>query len=181
MFFVHFYNHELDIDKIINKMGVIGENIRFLRKTHQLSQCDLADKVGLKRGNIASYEKSAAEPKIDNVIKLADFFQVTLCDFLKKDLTTGEVIELQNVVVDKPVLIQAELERIQQECEGFDNMINGMKCYHNFRINQIQENTEDTKMLSNEVGRLLSVVESLLVSHKKLIDVIENHSSCEEE
>ena len=162
-------------------MGVVGENIKYLRKTYQLSQCDLADKVGLKRGNIASYEKSAAEPKIDNVIKLADFFQVTVCDFLKKDLSTSEIIIPLNIVIEKPILIPAELDRIQQESEGFDNMVSGMKCYHNFRINQIQEHTEDTKMLSNEVERLLSVVDSLLSSHKYLINVIENHSNCEED
>lgn len=161
-------------------MGIVGKNIRHLRREQQLSQCDLADKVGLKRGNIASYEKSAAEPKIYNVIKLADYFKVSICDFVKKDLSTGNIIEpIIEEVVEKPILVIKELERIQKECEEYDNMINGMKCYHSFRMNQIKEHTEDTKVLSNEVERLLSVVDSLMKSHKYLIDVIGNHDNCE--
>ncbi len=163
-------------------MGIVGDNIKHLRKKHQLSQCDLADKVGLKRGNIASYEKSAAEPKIDNVIKLADYFEVTICDFVKTDLSNSiELKPIEEIVPTKPVLVYNELDRIKQESEGFENMISGMKCYHNFRVSQIEEHTENTKMLSNEVERLLSVVGSLMKSHKYLIDVIENHTNCEEQ
>ena len=182
MFFYHFYKHEFNNDKNFYIMGVVGENIKHLRKAHQLSQCDLADKVGLKRGNIASYEKSAAEPRIDNVIKLADFFKVTICDFVKKDLSNGNIVEsITEEITTKPVLVNDELKRIQEESENFENMINGMKCYHNLRISQIEEHTEHTKMLSNEVERLLSVVDSLMSSHKYLISVIDNHTNCEEE
>lgn len=164
-------------------MNFVSTNIKYLRKRDKLSQCELADRVGLKRGNIASYEKSIAEPKILNLRKLANYFQVTISDFVVRDLS-DENAEGEKPVVDvvaSPILVQEEFQRIVTECTEFENMISGMSCYHNFRMNQITENTDDIKMLSSEVERLLSVAKCLVKSHKYLIQKIDNHDNCVED
>ncbi len=159
-------------------MNFVSTNIKYLRIRHNLSQCELADKVGLKRGNIASYEKCIAEPKLLNLSKLANFFQISISAFISHDLSKGEPIieekqdNLQRIVVDE------ELERIVAECKEFENIINGMKCYHNFRMNQIKEHTDDIKLISAEVERLLSVAKCLIESHQYLIRKIDNNNNC---
>ncbi len=76
-------------------MNYISSNIRFLRTLAGLSQGELAEKVGLNRGNITSYERNIAKPSIEFLPKLTDFFNVNLVDFIQKDLsktmTRGEV------------------------------------------------------------------------------------------
>ena len=62
-------------------------NIRHLRKSLSLSQEDLSKRVGLNRGNIASYENGTAEPKICSLLKIADLFKITMIDLVLKDLT----------------------------------------------------------------------------------------------
>ena len=67
-------------------------NLRAMRKKLQLSQEELATKVGLNRGNIASYEKGTAEPKICNLLRLSKFFRVSVLDLTQKDLRKPETI-----------------------------------------------------------------------------------------
>ena len=68
----------------------LDRNIRFLRKQMNLSQEELATKIGLNRGNIASYENGTAEPKVCNLLRLSRLFGVSICDLAQRDLSDQE-------------------------------------------------------------------------------------------
>lgn len=68
----------------------LDKNIRFLRKQMNLSQEELALKIGLNRGNIASYENGTAEPKVCNLLRLSRLFGVSICDLAQRDLSGDE-------------------------------------------------------------------------------------------
>lgn len=69
-----------------------GENIGFLRKTRQLSQQELADRLGLKKSTLAGYETNRAEPRYEDLIRLAQFFSITLDELLRKKLSDGPAL-----------------------------------------------------------------------------------------
>ena len=56
--------------------NLLPRNIKSLRRKLRFSQEELAQKLGLNRGNIASYENGSAEPKICNLLKFASLFRV---------------------------------------------------------------------------------------------------------
>jgi transcriptional regulator with XRE-family HTH domain len=66
----------------------LPQNLRNLRKRMNLSQEQFAKRIGLNRGNIASYEKGTAEPKICNLLKMANLFGVSILDLTARDLRT---------------------------------------------------------------------------------------------
>ena len=68
-------------------MTQIGKNIKKIRNVKRLSQQSFADIFDLTRGNISSYEESRAEPKIEVIMKIANFFGIPLADFIEKDLS----------------------------------------------------------------------------------------------
>lgn len=74
---------ELSKSTIIN---YLSSNIKCLRRKKGFSQEELAQLVGLNRGNIASYENGTAEPKICNLLKLSRVFEVSILDLTMKDL-----------------------------------------------------------------------------------------------
>ncbi len=74
-------------------MTKIGANIKKIRKTKGLSQQAFADLFAISRGNISSYEESRAEPKIETVIKIANYFSITLECLLTKDLSINEILQ----------------------------------------------------------------------------------------
>ena len=94
-------------------MTYIAKNLRYLRKLAELSQQGFASKVGLNRGNIASYEKGAAEPNTQNLLKIVRYFHIDLIDFVEKDLSSlvsDQLIEVKGegnrVTFDKDSLPQ---------------------------------------------------------------------------
>lgn len=61
-------------------------NLSYLRRRRNLTQEAVADLLGLSPQAIALYERGDREPSLINLIKLAQFFQVSIDDFLIKDL-----------------------------------------------------------------------------------------------
>lgn len=68
-------------------MSQIGHNIKYLRKKNNLTQQEFADKIGLKRSLIGSYEEKRAEPKSENLIKIANFFGISTDDLVTERLS----------------------------------------------------------------------------------------------
>ena len=85
----------MDVAKEIQKI-YLNQNIRFLRKRLSLSQEELANRVGLNRGNIASYENGTAEPRICNLLKLSTLFGISIMDITQKDLSNGHNLTRAN-------------------------------------------------------------------------------------
>ncbi|MCQ6275790.1 helix-turn-helix transcriptional regulator [Bacillus sp. V3B] len=53
---------------------MLGERIANLRKKRNLSQYDLAERLGFSRGKLANYEQGSRQPDYDTLKKIADFF-----------------------------------------------------------------------------------------------------------
>lgn len=56
----------------------IGDTIIQLRKQHNLSQSELADKINVSRTIIGNYERNANMPSIEVIVKMAKVFNVTV-------------------------------------------------------------------------------------------------------
>lgn len=67
-------------------MSFLAKNLRYFRLKHGLSQNALAKIFDITRGMIASYE-GTHKPKIDKLVEIANYFDVDVEDFVKKDMT----------------------------------------------------------------------------------------------
>ncbi len=83
-------------------MSKIGRNIKKIRNIKGLSQQAFADLFELTRGNISSYEELRAEPKIEIVIKIANYFGIPLSDFIEKELSVNELLHYNTELVLEP-------------------------------------------------------------------------------
>jgi transcriptional regulator with XRE-family HTH domain len=59
-------------------MTQIARNIKALRKHHQLTQDQFAQKLGIKRSSIGAYEEGRAEPPLSNLGNIAKTFDVSI-------------------------------------------------------------------------------------------------------
>lgn len=71
------------ISKDVSFMAI---NLKMLRKANSLTQEDLADIIQIKRSSIGAYEEGRADPRIKTLINICDLFEVSVDDFLKKEL-----------------------------------------------------------------------------------------------
>lgn len=77
-------------------MSKIGYNIKKLRNVKNLSQQAFAEIFSLTRGNISSYEEMRAEPKIEIIIKIANYFGIPLEHLLTKQLSVNEILNFND-------------------------------------------------------------------------------------
>ena len=56
----------------------IGENIQKLRKAKGLSLRKLSAEIGISHNNVASYERDAIVPSLENAVKISQYFNVPL-------------------------------------------------------------------------------------------------------
>jgi transcriptional regulator with XRE-family HTH domain len=64
----------------------IGTNLKLLRKRLKRSQEEVAQDLGLTRSSYSGYENGVAQPGIDLLVTLCDYYRIPIDDFLRKDL-----------------------------------------------------------------------------------------------
>lgn len=62
----------------------IGKKLKELRLSEKLTQEKLAEKLGLGRVNYTRYETNAARPDFETLIKILDFYDMSMDDFFER-------------------------------------------------------------------------------------------------
>lgn len=173
-------------------MKYLADNIKYLRKKLGLSQEKLAELLGLNRGNIASYEKGSAEPRIENLLKMMEVFKVEVSDLVEKDLAGLEKLDQEISSIKENTLYSENLvkwekgrllkrlinrdERIQQfirQSEEMYKILEGFKLFHKFKMENGRTVSEDVKKISDDYEKLLEVMELMLQTDRGMIDYLE--------
>ena len=90
-----------------------SSNLRYLRKKHDMSQEDLANKLGYRSfTTIQKWESGVSEPSVSMVKKIAEIFGVTMDQITNDDLSDAEnhccldpdIIEIAQEVQQRPEL-----------------------------------------------------------------------------
>ncbi len=63
-------------------MIVFQKRLAELRTLNKLTQKEVAERLGISQPSYIRYENGSAEPTLENLIKLADLFDVSLDDLL---------------------------------------------------------------------------------------------------
>jgi transcriptional regulator with XRE-family HTH domain len=64
----------------------ISSNLRYLRIKNNVSQAKMGEICNKKNTTIANWEKGIREPSAIDLMKLCNFFMISIDDFIKKDL-----------------------------------------------------------------------------------------------
>jgi transcriptional regulator with XRE-family HTH domain len=75
----------------------IGNNIKLLRKRLGKSQEDIATGFGLTRSSYSGYENGVADPGIETLILISDFYKVPLDTLVRKDFATFSDPEWESI------------------------------------------------------------------------------------
>ncbi len=154
----------------------LHQNIRFLRKQLKLSQEELAKRVGLNRGNIASYENGSAEPKICNLLKLSNLFSVSILDLTKNDLSDQAKLEQASEHYKEISSNEAELmEQFQRRSQELQKVIHSIHTCYDYKSRSLPQEVKESKaykMASMKFEELFDASEELLNNHHALIDFV---------
>ena len=60
---------------------MVGKNIRILREIKEISQKELADKIGVPSGTLSHIERGSRQPSIEMLYNIADALNVSVINF----------------------------------------------------------------------------------------------------
>ncbi|MEZ2459345.1 helix-turn-helix domain-containing protein [Salinicoccus roseus] len=72
---------------------MFSKNLTKLRKRANLTQYQLADKLGFSRGQIANYEQGKREPDYETLGKIADFFDIGIDELLGRQPKEKDIFD----------------------------------------------------------------------------------------
>lgn len=64
----------------------LAQNLKYLREQKGLSQKDFSEDMGLSRAAVSNWETGERKPDIEMIIRLAEYFGITLDELVLKDL-----------------------------------------------------------------------------------------------
>ena len=70
----------------------LGERIIKLRNSKGISQYTLAVALGVSRQSVSKWETDASVPELDKLIKLSEYFEISLDELIKGETHTSEPI-----------------------------------------------------------------------------------------
>ncbi|WP_330442424.1 helix-turn-helix domain-containing protein [Flavobacterium sp. C4GT6] len=77
---------------------MFGKNLKKIRSVRNMSQQEFADLFDLKRATLGAYEEGRSNPKIDTVIKIANYFSIGLDELLTKELTVNRLLRFNEAI-----------------------------------------------------------------------------------
>ncbi len=78
-------------------MSKIGKNIRKIRVVKKLSQASFAQIFNLARPSVGAYEEGRAEPKIETVLLIAQYFGLSVDTLLTRELTINDLYRFDSL------------------------------------------------------------------------------------
>ena len=119
-------------------MNTFKDMLKYLRMRENLSQAELADKLGTAKSTISMYEVGQRSPDIETLELIADFFNVDMNFLLGREIEDGYYIdddarELAQFLYDNPdykVLFDASKKVKKEDIEFVKQMLDRFKHEH---------------------------------------------------
>ncbi len=162
----------MDIVKDLQKI-YLHQNLRFLRKRLNLSQEELANRVGLNRGNIASYENGTAEPRICNLLKLSNLFGVSIMDITQRDLSNDHSYQQASESFQQWSKTEEEvLHRFAKKADEIKKVISSIHTCHQYKAKSMNEMPKDLQIAMMNFEQLHDATQALICHHQALLEFV---------
>lgn len=169
------------------KDNTLSYNIKYLRKLKNLSQEELAEKLGIKRSNIAAYESKNVEPRLRIILELARLFDVSVKTLIDKKIEENEItptFDSNNTVEqtknqDLNITNNENIDKFVAKSINIRKVLEGFKAFYTFKKNSIKESSPDKDKLIFDIDNFVQLMEHLLAYNETAIKAITNKNISE--
>lgn len=71
----------------------LSDNLRFLRKRHKITQDTISEILNISRQAYSNYERNERMPDLDILLRLSQFYHITIDDLVLKNLRNPSTFE----------------------------------------------------------------------------------------
>ncbi|OFY70023.1 MAG: hypothetical protein A3G23_01200 [Bacteroidetes bacterium RIFCSPLOWO2_12_FULL_37_12] len=109
----------------------IGDKIKEIRKAKNLSQEQVAEKIGIDRAQYSRVETAKSKPTLTTLEKIAEALEVDIIEFFKED-GNYDINSYKQSLVEKVKMIDQLDENMQQSIFSFVDVAIANKRYKDF-------------------------------------------------
>lgn len=148
----------------------ISSNLKILRHRAGWSQAELAEKVYLNRGNIASYESGTAEPSICKLLRFSNLFAVNPRDLTRRDFSQPEELALAELDHDTSSFAeQARIEQFRERARELEELVLSSQKLFSYKREKLTNPCKEAEILAAQYQQLYEVTQQLLLEHRQLL------------
>lgn len=164
----------------------LSRNIRFLRKSRQWSQEELANQLEIKRSNIAAYESKNVEPRLSLILRMAKLFDVNMAELIHTDIAenggvrqafrqpeTGNTPPLFSAALSGQVSAEA-LDSFVEQSLSVRKMLEGFKIFYEYKK---EANTKGNGTSVVDIDNFLDLIGHMINLNESLIDLLRQNDS----
>lgn len=142
---------------------MLNENLKNLRKTKGITQEELAIRLNVVRQTVSKWEKGLSVPDADTLIKLAEFFEVSVSELLgtkvEKELDSNIVAEQLSRINEQLAIKNRRSHRIWKTIVivlvtfiaiNIVFAITGIISYNSFKSDKSTTITEESKIITDD-------------------------------
>ena len=86
---------------MVIEMGTVNDNLKAVREKKRVSQQEVADYLGITRQAYSHYEVGRRKPDYETLLKLAEFYGVSVLDLLEAE--KAPTVEGERIVSDDDI------------------------------------------------------------------------------
>ena len=152
----------------------IAANLRILRRQIGWSQTELAERVGLNRGNIASYESGSAEPSICKLLRISNLFDITTRDFTRRDFSDpAELALARSAHHEEREQEQARYGQYRRRHTELSQLVASAHRLFEHKRSTMDKPCKEAELLAAQYLQLQDLSRQLLREHEQLLQEVE--------
>ena len=78
-------------------MSIVSKYLQFLRKSHNYTQDDLAQKLDISRQAVSKWETGAAIPDLEVLLKISKLYGITINDILEPQIQPQRITDFEQI------------------------------------------------------------------------------------
>lgn len=99
-------------------MSIVSKYLQFLRKGHNYTQDDLAQKLNISRQAVSKWETGAAIPDLEVLLKISKLYDITINDILEPQIQPQRITDFEQI----STISEKELKEVLKQFEA-DSLI----------------------------------------------------------
>jgi transcriptional regulator with XRE-family HTH domain len=148
----------------------IASNLKVLRNREGWSQSELAEKVFLNRGNIASYESGSAEPNICKLLRISNLLKINPRDITRRDLSDPNELLLAQLSHDERRMEEKErLAQLRHRAIELTELVQSSRRLFQYKRRNLDNPCREADLFAAQYEQLYEVTQQLLEEHRELL------------
>lgn len=164
------------------KFSILSQNLRFLRKLKKISQEELAQKLNIKRSNIAAYESKNVEPRLRIILEIAKFFNIDVKTLIEEKVTADTPYKpyITQHYSEEPssntidVSNKRDVSQFIEKSIKVRKILEGFKAFYSFKKNELSNASPEKVKLTYDIDNFIQLMEHLLTYNESVIKAISN-------